>query len=145
MSEQTDKLVYKKTYKPLIIWMVMIIVVEVGGILILSNFTHNNRIETKVSLLIIMLMLDLLFYIVYKGQYVYWINGGPSYEIAKNEDPERRKKFAWLHLKLFLQASVIFVLYVIISYLLQWGFLYDVLVFALLVIVQAIRSIRIKF
>lgn len=56
-----------------------------------------------------MTFIDVLFTIIFKGKYVYWIDYGPGFETAKNSDFQRRKVYAYKYLKIFLAASVIMI------------------------------------
>lgn len=71
----------------------------------------NEKILSKVFVIVIMTFIDVLFTIVFKGEYVYWIVYGPDFETAKNSDSHRRKTYAWKYLRIFLVASIILMIF----------------------------------
>jgi hypothetical protein len=50
-------------------------------------------------------MLLALFGMIWKGEYVYWISGGPSFEQAQAADSTVRREYAWKHLLAMLKGS----------------------------------------
>lgn len=70
-----------------------------------------SNISTKVSALAVLIILSIGLYIlmliIYKGEYVCWINGGPSYEEAKLAGSEKRKEYARAHLDKFFKMMLL--------------------------------------
>lgn len=144
MTDEMSGKAYKKTYKGLCIWMILFVLAGSTISIILSGFVADGKLLTNVTLLVVVAFLDLLMFIIYKGEYIYWINGGPDYEKARKATSEQRKAYAWKHLKAFLIASVIFLLYLGISFARRFSIWVDILIFAAVVIAAAISTIFVK-
>lgn len=137
---------YKKSYKLFIIWMIALIVIPVIQILICDNyFDLSSKVVLLCVDLEIVLFLDILLYIIYKGEYIYWFTGGPSYEEAKVAGGKARKAYAKAHLDIFIKYSIIILLASIISYLLKWSIAIDITIITLGMVIAAIRTMPIKF
>ncbi|KAB3536066.1 hypothetical protein F8154_04725 [Alkaliphilus pronyensis] len=135
--------IYKKTYKPLIGWLigfpVTVIIISRG----LSNL--SSKLSTLVLLIFMVISMYLLMLIIYKGEYVYWINGGPNFEEAKSAGSEKRKKYAKAHLDIFFKMLLIALFYGVISLLILLPTVLDILFIFLLIIISALSTIKIKF
>ena len=106
---------YKKTYLPLILWIILYTVIIIAGVILLDKYIAvSTKIFTDLTCLITIFTLDILFYIMYQGEYAYWINGGPSFEKAKEAGSEARKKYLLNHLKIFLKMTILCLLYFIV-------------------------------
>lgn len=139
MSEEQ----YKKTYKPLIAWMISFPILSTIPSILLSEFT--DKIEIAVTLAMIMLSLYVLILIIYHGEYVYWINGGPSFKEAKEASSEVRKEYARAHLEKFKNIFIKGFIYLIFSLALNLSIWIDIVVVSLMIIVAAIKTMPIKF
>lgn len=134
---------YKKTYKPLIAWLIGFPVIAIIIAERLSNL--STKIATLLSLIIMVISLYILMFIIYKGEYVYWINGGPNYEEAKLAGSEKRKEYAKAHLDIFFKMMLISFLYGILSLLLKFPIWIDIVLISLIIIITAFSTIPIKF
>ncbi|MGJ0848054.1 hypothetical protein ACR77J_15300 [Tissierella praeacuta] len=134
---------YKKTYKPLIAWLIGFPVIAIIIAERLSNL--STKIATLLSLIIMVISLYILMFIIYKGEYVYWINGGPNYEEAKLAGSEKRKEYAKAHLEIFFKMMLISFLYGILSLLLKFPIWIDIVLISLIIIITAFSTIPIKF
>ncbi len=137
-----NKKEYIKTWKPFIAW---IIGFPIIGIIIPAAFNVSAKISTLITLLITAAYLYLLMLIIYKGEYVYWINGGPTYEEAKSEGSERRRKYAKAHLDLFSKMTLVCIAYGLISLLLNFHIWIDIIIISGAIIVTTFATIPIKF
>ena len=135
----------KKSYKLLIIYAILFVFLIIAGGYGLNLFLPNldKSIFIKIELMLIDIWLLTLFYIMYKKESIYWING-ITYNEAKNMTSEHRKKYALDHLIVFLKATIISFVYCIISYILDFSSLIDIVVLALIIIIAAIKTIPIK-
>ncbi len=135
----------KKSYKLFMLWIVFLFIILFGGGYLTEEYFPNTSISFSVKFEIILLNVALifLFYIMYKTERIYWING-MSYEKAKSMTSEQRKKYALEHLKLFFKGTIISFVYCIISYFLKISTIIDILVMTSIIIISAIRSISIK-
>lgn len=135
---------YVETYKPLVGWLVTF----VGFSLFFGfrwNSLGNDKILSKLFVIMTMTFIDVLFAIIFKGEYVYWIVYGPNFETAKNSDSQRRKAYAWKYLRIFLVASIILLIYLIGSMLFDLSASFDFIVCLVIVIVAGLTTVPIKF
>lgn len=133
---------YIKTYKPFILWLAGF---PIMGIMIPNSLNLSVKISALITLLIIVIYLCILMLIIYKGEYIYWINGGPSYEKAKSAGSERRKKYAKAHLDLFSKMTLTCLTYGLISLLFTFPTWLDIIVISGVIVVTAFASIPIRF
>ncbi|WP_417202195.1 hypothetical protein [Acetoanaerobium sticklandii] len=139
MSEER----YKKTYKPLIAWMISFPIILTIPSIFLNKF--SEKIEIVAILAMIMLSVYVLILIIYHGEYVYWINGGPSFKEAKEASSEVRKEYARAHLEKFKNIFIKGFIYLIFSLVLNLSIWIDIVVVSLMIIVAAIKTMPIKF
>ncbi len=96
-------------------------------------------------LMFVVLALDGLMGMIYAGEYVYWINGGPSFEEAKAAGSEKRKAYAAAHLSVFLKMTLVCCVYIVISSFFRLPMLIDVVVIASAIVAAAIKTMPIRF
>ena len=135
---------YVKTYKPLAVWSVLFIGISIGAAIVGSRYLDHD-ILSKMIMMVINLGIVGLFYLIYKGEYVYWINGGPQFEEAYEAGSHRRRQYALAHLKLFVVAGTVVNVFMIVSMIWVLPYYVDLIVFAAGMIVAAIRSMKIRF
>ncbi len=102
-----------------------------------------ERYQTYISLSVTLICLDILLYIIYATEKVYWING-LSFEDAKKMTSQARRTYAAEHLRRFVNASLVWLLYGAVKVLFSIGLWWDILVFLILVITTAVSTIGIK-
>ena len=133
---------YIKTYKPLIAWLIGFPIM----IIFITKFIDSSeKISVLISLIMMVISLYILMLIIYKGQYVYWINGGPSYEEAKIAGSEKRKQYAKAHLDLFGKMTLVCFIYGLISLLFRVSIFIDIIIISGAIIVTAFQTVPIKF
>ena len=71
------------------------------------------------------LSVALLAFIIYKTGYVYWYNG-ISYEDAVKAGQERRKVYAWKHVRSFGGFALVFVVFSIIAQVCHISYWWDI-------------------
>ena len=87
----------KKSYTGLIVWMIVFI----GALTAFSFLPFDNpEVLMRVILLLMGWGIAVLAFIIWRTEQVYWYNG-TSYKEAAAADSERRKAFAWKHLRVF--------------------------------------------
>ena len=69
---------YKKTYKPFVAWFFILMIGSIAIPIPLHELGISDNVITKLTLIIMVGSVDLLMYMIYKWEYVYWINGGLS-------------------------------------------------------------------
>lgn len=134
-----------KSYKLLIMWIIGFLGLMIAGTIVPKIYFSKVTIEVmmKIMLMLVLLALLTLFYIIYKTENIYWING-TSYDEAKFATSERRKKFAVRHLKPFLKATAIYGVYCIIGIIINTSEWIDITTFILIIIIAAVKTIPIK-
>ena len=147
-----DQQSYHKTYKPLILWMILFIAVcTLIPIFInqifeqLFQITWGEGAEVRVILMFMVIAIDGLMWMIYAGEYVYWINGGPSFEEAKAAGSEKRKAYAAAHLSVFLKMTLVCCVYIVISLFFRLPMLIDIVVIASAIVAAAIKTMPIRF
>lgn len=130
----------KKSYKGFWLWMLIFLVTMFGSALLPIE---DTAVITRITTNICVLNVVLLAFIIYKTECVYWYNG-TEYKDAVEAGTERRKAFAWSHLKRFGIFAVVFLVYSLVSYFLKIPYGIDVAVATIGMCVTAICTIRIK-
>ena len=130
----------KKSYKGFWLWMLIFLVTMFGSALLPIQ---DTEILMRISMNVCILNVALLAYIIYKTECVYWYNG-TEFKEAVEAGTERRKEFAWKHLKKFGGFAIIFLVYSIISYLLNIPCGADAAVGTIGMCVAAFLTIKIK-
>ncbi len=132
----------KKSYKGFVLWLLGFVV---GNIILAPVIMKAMPEELAVyaSLSVTLLFLILLMYVIYKTEYIYWING-VSYEMARKATGEQRKAYAAGHLKRFVRAGVVWLLYGAVKYAFGITLWWDVAVFMAVVIISAVSTVSIK-
>ena len=137
---------YKKTYAPFIVWM-LVMIAATGGVpfLVSALMGENDKLIIDSILLTVLLCVQALMYLIWRGEYVYWINGGPTFEQAKSAGSEARRRYARAHLDLFSKASLAGCAYLALSVLLTLPELLDAAVVCALIIAAACKTMPIRF
>ncbi len=87
----------KKSYTGFILWL-MIFVAATLGISLLP--TADWQLLMRLIILLMAWGIAALAFIIWRTEQVYWYNG-VSYEEAEAAGAERRRAYAWRHLKVF--------------------------------------------
>lgn len=134
---------YKKTYKPLIAWLIAFPII----LILITKILGDISVEIAVlaTLILTVISLYLLMLIIYKGEYVYWINGGPNFEEAKEAGSEIRKEFAKAHLDIFSKITIVSLVYGAISLFLKLSMWLDIVVIMMMVVIATFSTITIEF
>lgn len=133
---------YRKTYKPLAGWAIALVAVLLA---IAALPIHDGALLTRLTMLATVLMILLLMAIIYIGEYVYWINGGPTFEQARDAGSAARKAYAWAHLRAFLWGGAASAALMLLSAMAHWPVGVDIAGVCLCVIIAAFSTIRVKF
>lgn len=135
---------YVETYKPLIAWFFSIITAAVLFLMVWKSYENIDNL-VKIFLGIIMIMIDVLFAIIYKGEYVYWFSFGPNFQKAQSAGSEKRKAYVWKYFRTFLIASACLFVFLILSSILAFPYKFDFIVFGIIIVVAGFAIIPIKF
>ena len=98
---------YRKTYLPLIAWCLALVPVMLGAVWFAEWLNCNDGIMIAMMMAAVIVMLLALFWMICKGEHVYWINGGPSFEEARDAGSEARREYARKHLRAMFKGCVI--------------------------------------
>lgn len=134
-----------KSYKLLLLWFIgfFVSIIAFPYLLQKNHVKIEEAIAVRISILLVLLALLLLFWIIYKTERIYWING-VSYKEAKVATSERRKAYALGHLNIFLKATVTFGVYCVIATTLDVHTGIDIAVFIIVIIVSVFKTFPIK-
>lgn len=130
----------KKSYKGFLLWMLAFIVCMFGVCFIPGM---NGDLATRLVFNLCTVGMTILCYIMYKTEYVYWING-TTYEQAVKAGSERRKEFALKHMKVFGNFAILFLVLSIIFHIFDVQIWVDILIGTIGIIVTAVRTIPFK-
>lgn len=131
---------YKKSYTGFILWMVGFVTALLA---ICFLPVEDEQVLMRLILLLMAWSVTGMAFIIWKTESVYWYNG-ITFEEAEAAGSERRKAFAWKHLKIFgvyaLAASVLSAL----MQLLGWSAWIDFTLATLGLVVAACMTIPFK-
>ena len=105
----------------------------------------NDRGMIAMMMIVVVLMLLVLMWMIWKGEYVYWINGGPSFEEAKAAGSDVRREYAWKHLTAMLKGSMAALILLAAEYFLNAHMMVMLLTTAVCIIAAAISTMKIKW
>ncbi len=134
---------YKKTYKPLILWLILFPLIAI--VIPLRFINASEKILALALMTISLVAIYLLMLLIYKGEYVYWINGGPSFEEARQAGSEKRREYARAHLDIFLKYTLLGLIYLPVSLILNFSMWIDILFIFMLIVIAALKTVGIKF
>ncbi|MEG2914828.1 MAG: hypothetical protein RR839_00100 [Oscillospiraceae bacterium] len=140
-----DKEYEKCSYKLFIVWFVAFISMSFLVPFLIGMCFPNigENIMIKLILAFTLIGLSSLFYLIYKTEKVYWING-ITYDMAKKSTSEKRKIYAFKHFEAFLNATIYAIIYLVISTLLRLSPIVDGTVVGIMIIVTAVKTIKTK-
>ena len=100
------KRAYEKRYWPFVLWLIALVVGMIGSAELANRAGLSGRGMTAASMMALILLLAALFVMIWKGEYVYWINGGPDFDQARAAGSDRRRSYAWRHLRAMLLGEL---------------------------------------
>lgn len=136
---------YRKTYWSLVVWCLALLPVMLGSAKIAQNAGMDERGMTALMMVVVVLMLIGLMWIIKLGGYVYWINGGPSFEEAKAAGEEMRREYAQKHLSAMLKGGIAVAVLMAAEYFAGVHEIAMVLSAGVCIIVAALRMIPIRW
>lgn len=108
-AEENGNMVYQKESYGLFHGWLILSAVVLTGYVIFEDYVQFEGAAKHVGILVCIL-LDILFLLVFLKDSVYWIPG-ISYESAVQAGHKARRKCAFIHLVVFLAATVLWFLY----------------------------------
>ena len=131
---------YKKRYKGLVLFLLIFFTLMIGGAF-LPGISEDSSMRLTTNICTI--GMAALSFLVYKTEAVYWYNG-ISFEAAQKAGSQRRKIYAWRHLKLFGGFALIFLPLSLLFHFLRLAPAVDTAIGMAGLILSALYSIRIK-
>ncbi len=130
----------KKSYKGFAAWMTAFMAVSFG---IAFVPVKDAGILLRLVMNVCILSVALLAFIIYKTGYVYWYNG-ISYEDAVKAGQERRKVYAWKHVRCFGGFALVFLVFSIIAQVCHISYWWDIVLGTVGIVGVAISTVRYK-
>lgn len=130
----------KKSYKGLVIWLIVFIV-SYGWLIILP--VENFNLLTNISMLYTTGMIATLCYIIYRFDKIYWING-VMFEDAAKMTRRQRDRYTLRHFEAFGKFFCIHLIFAIIAHFFGFPLWIIITVPAIGLIAAAISTIMIK-
>ncbi|MBQ9607888.1 MAG: hypothetical protein IJV15_00415 [Lachnospiraceae bacterium] len=130
----------KKTYMGLIIWIIIYsVLMSAVAFLPIRDWMLLSRILMVFTAAAVVCLMA----IIYVQETVYWMSG-ISFEQAVSVGSEHRKRFAFLHMRLFGIFAVFYALYSIVAHVLHIEWWVDIIVFTVALIAVCIYSNKYK-
>ncbi|MBQ9952467.1 MAG: hypothetical protein IJO98_10100 [Clostridia bacterium] len=136
---------YQKNYWPLIVWALALLPAMLGAAALAERAGLDSRAMTALMMAVVVIMLIGLMWIILKGGYVYWINGGPSFEEAKAAGSEARREYARKHFDAMLKGGAAALTLLAAEYALGAHEMVMVLSVGVCVVIAAVSTIRIRW
>ncbi len=130
----------KKSYLGFIIWLIAYSALVTTPVFLPIK---DAAVLTRILLVFTAVAMVILMAMMYVWETVYWMSG-VSYEQAVAAGSERRKRFAFLHLRMFGIYAVAYILFSVIAQFLHFDWWVDTVVFTVSLIVLAIFSPKYK-
>lgn len=130
----------KKSYLGFIIWIIAYSTLVTTPVFLPIK---DAAVLTRIVLVFTVVAIAILMAMMYVWETVYWMSG-ISFEQAVAAGSERRKRFAFLHLRLFGIYAVAYILFSVIAQFLHFDWWVDSVVFTVSLIVLAIFSPKYK-
>ena len=117
---------YQKDFKPFLIWLIVFMIGMNGFPMLVKMFpSMTSAMQTKLSIFLLLVALLILYYIVFRGEYVYYLPGGPTFAEAKDAGSAKRKAYGKKCFETMLKSSMLIVIFMIISMFFRLAGLYD--------------------
>ena len=126
-------------------WCFALVPVMLGAIPLAVWLNLNDGAMVALMMAAVIVMLQALFWIIWKGEYVYWINGGPSFEEAQAAGSEARREYAWKHLLAMMKGGAAALVLLAAEGFFGAHEIAMVLTTGVCITVAAVSSIRIKW
>ena len=130
----------KKSYTGFVLWMIGFVALMFAIVFVPSE---DFQLPMRLIMLLMAWGVASLTFIVWRTEYVYWFNG-TTYEDAVAAGHERRKAFAWRHVKVFGRFALLMTAVSCATSLLGWSAWIDFAFGTVGMIVAACRTIPFK-
>ena len=136
---------YRKHYWPLALWCVLLVPVMMLGFYGAQWLGMDELASIAVMMLSMNLALVGLFVLIRRGEYVYWINGGPDFEQAKASTSAVRREYARKHLLCVLKGTAASALLMAVMYARRASEVAMVVLPTVCIVVSAFSTMKIKW
>jgi len=133
---------YKKSYLGFVIILLAYLVGMFAPVLIPAMKERAGAATAWMCFATAIFVFATIFYI-YKSEKIY-IFSGISYEDALKCSPEKRRNYAYLHVKKFLPATVILIAYSVLAYIAKLPDAVSIVIMCLVLVAAAFSTMKIK-
>lgn len=141
-AQKSEKDYQKKTYTLFTIWLLILAAAVTAASV--SPFRIAGLGAMKSLGVVLYVMLDILFLIIYATQSVYW-TGTVTYEEAEAATKTARKRYAVRHFAVFFAATAVFLAYCFVPKLFRtYSMMQDLIVMCGILCIAVITTIRIR-
>lgn len=142
LNMNNDKKVLEKSYKLLVVWFISLFIFAgiFSALLTRIDLNISSKVTTLFWLHFMNLFFISLFLMIYKTERVYYINY-ITHKEAQEATKEERRTFAYKYLIVFCIATIVFIIYSIISFIFHFPTGVDIGVFIVIIIISAIRTV----
>ena len=131
---------YQKSWKGFVIWLV-VFVAALAGVMLLP--LEDGALVSRLILLLMLWWIQALTVQIFLTEQVYWYNG-VEFEDAKAAGSERRRAYAWAHVKRCGWATLLGTAVTLLAQLLRWPVWLDMIAVFVLLMAAAFSTIRFK-
>lgn len=114
----------KKSYRELILWMLGFTAVITGAAFLPIGEDVGLLIRVLDNLT--MVSVAILMLVIWRTEKVFYFNG-ITFEEAVEAGPDRRRAYAWKHVRLFGVAAAVYLLYSVVAQLLHLNWWIDII------------------
>ena len=136
---------YRKTYAPLILWCLALILVMLGAVKTAVWLGWGDGETVALMLAAVPIMLIALLWMIRKGEFVYWLSGGPSFDEAEKIDSAERREYSRKHLAPMQKGCWIALALLVAECFLGAHALVMVLSVGICIIAEAFFTLRIRW
>ena len=133
---------YKKSYLGFITILLIYLVLMFAPAFIPAIHERPGAATAWICFVTAVFVFAVIFYI-YKSEKIY-IFSGISYEDALKVSPEKRRNYAYLHVKKFLPATVILIAYSLLAFITELPDALSIVVMCLVLVATAFSTMKIK-
>ena len=133
---------YKKSYLGFVIILLIYLVLMFAPAFIPAIKERPGAATAWICFVTAVFVFAVIFYI-YKSEKIY-IFSGISYEDALKVSPEKRRNYAYLHVKKFLPATVILIAYSVLAFITGLPDALSIVVMCLVLVATAFSTMKIK-
>ncbi len=136
---------YKKRYWPMVVWALALMPVMLGAYYGARALGAEENGCMLAMLLAMLGMLMALMLLIWRGEHVYWLTGGPDFEAAKQAGQAARREYGRRHFIVMGRAALAAAALSVGAYFLNLAEWAMPLVLAVCIVAGAISTMKIKW